>query len=74
MIGTVSLYFSYIQLQNLVLTTFSSHINTDANDLIILGICSTSIFLHKMWVNLITNLPSSEIDVWTEYTGAPCRG
>lgn len=73
MIGTVSRYFSYIQLQNLVLTTFSSHINTDANDLI-LGTCSTSIFLHKMWVNLITNLPSSEIDVWTEYTGAPCRG
>lgn len=74
MIGTVSRYFSYIQLQNLVLTTFSSHINTDANDLIILGTCSTSIFLHKMWVNLITNLPSSEIDVRTEYTGAPCRG
>lgn len=74
MIGTVSRYFSYIQLQNLVMITLSSHINTDAKDLIILGTCSTSIFLHKMWVNLITNLPSSEIDVWTEYTGAPCRG
>lgn len=56
MIGTVPLYFPYIQVRNLVLITFSQ-INTDANDLIILGTCTTSIFVHKMWVNLITTFP-----------------
>lgn len=59
MIGTVPLYFPYIQVRNLpvVLITFSYHINTDANDLIILGTCTTSIFVHKMWVNLIITFP-----------------
>lgn len=74
MIGTVPLYFPDIQSRSPVLMTFSYHIIIDANNQIILGTFTISIFLHKMWVNLITNLPSSEIEVWTEYTGAPCGG
>lgn len=53
--------------------TFSYHIIIDANNQIILGTFITNIFLHKIF-NLITYLPSSEIEVWTEYTGAPCGG
>lgn len=73
MIGTVPLYFPDIQSRSPVLMTFSYHIIIDANNQIILGTFITNIFLHKIF-NLITNLPSSEIEVWTEYTGAPCGG
>lgn len=73
MIGTVPLYFPDIQSRSPVLMTFSYHIIIDANNQIILGTFIINIFLHKIF-NLITNLPSSEIEVWTEYTGAPCGG
>lgn len=73
MIDTVPLYFPDIQSRSPVLMTFSYHIIIDANNQIILGTFTISIFLHKIF-NLITNLPSSEIEVWTEYTGAPCGG
>lgn len=73
MIGTVPLYFPDIQSRSPVLMTFSYHIIIDANNQIILGTFITNIFLHKIF-NLITYLPSSEIEVWTEYTGAPCGG
>lgn len=73
MIDTVPLYFPDIQSRSPVLMTFSYHIIIDANNQIILGTFITNIFLHEIF-NLITNLPSSEIEVWTEYTGAPCGG
>lgn len=73
MIDTVPLYFPDIQSRSPVLMTFSYHIIIDANNQIILGTFIINIFLHKMF-NLITYLPSSEIEVWTEYTGAPCGG
>lgn len=73
MIGTVPLYFPDIQSRSPVLMTFSYHIIIDANNQIILGTFIINIFLHKIF-NLITYLPSSEIEVWTEYTGAPCGG
>lgn len=73
MIDTVPLYFPDIQSRSPVLMTFSYHIIIDANNQIILGTFIINIFLHKIF-NLITYLPSSEIEVWTEYTGAPCGG